>query len=156
MVNLLHSEELCRSSPRFLLSSNMTSCPGWDITELEGQRDKKIVWRLGLMPVVILKSDVGIWKIKLSSSSHGFFQSSDSIRYGDRKWNRSHQLQMDFKEQFYWSWRLNFSKQKDHSCSCQLVTKSNLTRNTREEPASLLTSVSYPGKSESSSPSCIA
>lgn len=44
----------------------------------------------------------------------------------------------------YQNWRLNFHKQKDHSCSLKLVTvlyaKSNLTRNTRWQPGSLLTS----------------
>lgn len=44
----------------------------------------------------------------------------------------------------YQNWRLNFHKQKAHSCSLKLVTvlhaKSNLTRNTSWEPGSLLTS----------------
>lgn len=55
----------------------------------------------------------------------------------------------------YQNWRLNFHKQKDHSCSLKpvtvLSTKGNLTRNTRWGPGSLWPQLW--SESESSSPS---
>lgn len=107
VVNLLHSEELCRSCPRFVLSSNMTSCPGYEM--LLNWKAKELRKLCGGDWDALARADVSgnsqkwCWNFKnkiLSSSSHGLFQSSDSIRHGDRKRSRSQQLQMDLKERF--------------------------------------------------------
>lgn len=112
------------------------------------------------LSVAALKSDVGIYKMIFLSCSLSlplpkvyFNQVIASAMVAgngaitDRPQGKAYQ-----------NWRLNFHKQKDHSCSLKpvtvLSTKSNLTRNTSWEPGSLWPQLWL--ESESSSSSCRA
>lgn len=121
---------------------------------------KEIHWPGWCLSVAAPKSDVGIKKMILLSRSislpppKAYFNQviTSAVVAGngaitDRPQGTAYQ-----------NWRLNFHKQKDHSCSLKpvtaLSTKSNLTRNTRWEPGSLWPQLW--SESESSSSSCRA